>query len=131
MDRSYSEYQSSIYKIPPILFGQLVSFQSHIGNPSNVAISRVLSDRHKTIPMKSPTWVSHKHCWRLQYICTYYTASALLIKWQLLLSKSVSTQKIRQTLLRTWFCILLNNKKVRHMVPELDKEEHSQKTYIW
>ena len=45
MDRSYNEYQTSIYKIPPILFGQLVSFQSHIGNASNVVISRVLSDR--------------------------------------------------------------------------------------
>ena len=47
MDRSYNEYQTSIYKMSPILqvFGQLVSIQSHIGIPSNGVISRVLSVR--------------------------------------------------------------------------------------
>ena len=127
MDRSYSEYQTSIYKIPPILFGQLVSSQSHIGNPSNVVISRVLS-----FFVNHPYEVSYLgesrtlltftiHMYLLHSQCPSYQMTAVVIK------KCFNTKKIRQTK-RIWFCILLNNKKVRHMVAELDKEEHSKKT---
>ena len=126
MDRSYNEYQTSIYKMSPILFGQLVSIQSHIGIPSNGVISRVLSVRQNhpyevSYLGESQTLLTFTiHMYLLHSQCPSYQMTAVVIK------KCFNTKKIRQTL-RIWFCILLNNKKVRHMVAELDKEEHSKK----
>ena len=112
------------------VFGQLVSIQSHIGIPSNGVISRVLS-------------VRQNHPYEVSYLGESQTLLTFTIHMYLLHSTqpvpflsndSCCYQKVFQhkkyqtySILRTWFCILSNNKKVRHMVAELDKEEHSKK----